>query len=101
MRFNPDISRERPWWQGGQPQRLRDAGVDLRPALPVGLLRSLVGRTDLRLHRKIVVVDAETAWTGSMNLVDPRFFKQGAGVGEWVDAMVRVGVPRYPRLPPP
>jgi cardiolipin synthase len=25
-----------------------------------------------------------------MNLVDPRFFKQEAGVGEWVDAMVRV-----------
>lgn len=25
-----------------------------------------------------------------MNLVDPRFFKQDSGVGEWVDAMVRV-----------
>jgi cardiolipin synthase len=25
-----------------------------------------------------------------MNLVDPRFFKQDAGVGEWVDAMVRI-----------
>jgi cardiolipin synthase len=25
-----------------------------------------------------------------MNLVDPRFFKQDAGVGEWVDAMVRL-----------
>ena len=24
-----------------------------------------------------------------MNLVDPRHFKQGAGVGEWVDAMAR------------
>ena len=23
-----------------------------------------------------------------MNLVDPRFFRQDAGVGEWVDAMV-------------
>jgi cardiolipin synthase len=25
-----------------------------------------------------------------MNLVDPRFFKQDSGVGQWVDAMVRV-----------
>ena len=25
-----------------------------------------------------------------MNLVDPRYFKKGAGVGEWVDAMVRL-----------
>jgi len=78
------------WWKSRQPQRLRDAGVHLRTALPVGVFRTLFGRTDLRLHRKIVVIDDKTAWTGSMNLVDPRFFKQEAGVGEWVDAMVRV-----------
>jgi len=80
----------RPWWKGRQPQRLRDAGVQLRAALPTGLMRTLIGRTDLRLHRKIVVIDGKVAWTGSMNLVDPRYFKQGSGVGEWVDAMVRV-----------
>ena len=64
--------------------------MELRAALPVGFFRSFIGRTDLRLHRKIVVVDGEVAWTGSMNLVDPSFFKQDAGVGKWVDAMVRV-----------
>ncbi len=84
-----DALGARPWWKGKQPQRLRDAGVQLRPALPTGLLRTLVGRTDLRLHRKIVVIDGVTAWTGSMNLVDPRYFKQDSGVGEWIDAMVR------------
>ena len=36
-----------------------------------------------------MVIDGRTAYTGgSLNMVDPRFFKQGAGVGEWVDAMV-------------
>jgi cardiolipin synthase len=85
-----DALGSRPWWKSDQPQRLRDAGVLLQPALPAGLLRSVIGRTDLRLHRKIIVVDGTVAWTGSMNLVDPRYFKQGAGVGEWVDAMVRV-----------
>ncbi len=84
-----DALGARPWWKGGQPQRLREAGVELRAALPVGLLRTVVGRTDLRLHRKIVVIDGAAAWTGSMNLVDPRYFKQDSGVGEWVDAMVR------------
>jgi cardiolipin synthase len=44
----------------------------------------------MRQHRKIVVVDSSVAWTGSMNLVDPRYFKQDSGVGEWVDAMVRI-----------
>lgn len=85
-----DALGARPWWRGTQPARLRAAGVDVRAALPVGLLRTLVGRTDLRLHRKIVVIDSQLAWTGSMNLVDPQFFKQGAGVGQWVDAMVRI-----------
>lgn len=79
-----------PWWKGVQPQQMRDAGVQLQVALPVGLFRTFVGRTDLRIHRKIVVVDAQVAWTGSMNLVDPLYFKQDAGVGEWVDAMVRL-----------
>jgi cardiolipin synthase len=85
-----DALGARPWWKSDRPRRLRDAGVDLLPALPVGFFRTLVGRTDLRLHRKIVVIDGQVAWTGSMNLVDPRFFKQDADVGQWVDAMVRL-----------
>ncbi len=85
-----DALGARPWWKSNQPKRLRDAGVQVQQALPVGLFRTFVGRTDLRVHRKIVIVDGELAWTGSMNLVDPRFFKQDSGVGEWVDAMVRV-----------
>lgn len=81
------------WWRCAEPDMLRGAGVQLRAALPVGIIRGLAGRTDLRLHRKIVVVDGRIAWTGSMNMVDPRFFKQNSGVGEWVDAMVRIAGP--------
>ena len=51
------------------------AGVTVATALPVGLWRSLVARGDLRLHRKIVVIDGELGYTGSLNLVDPRHFK--------------------------
>jgi cardiolipin synthase len=83
-----DAVGARPWWRGRQPQRLREAGVQVQPALPVNLLQVLISRNDLRLHRKIVVVDGRVAWTGSMNLVDPRYFKPGAG--PWVDAMVRL-----------
>jgi cardiolipin synthase len=74
-------------------RRMRDNGIDVVEALPVGLVRSLFVRVDLRLHRKIVVIDGSIAFTGSLNLVDPQFFKQGSGVGEWVDAMVRVTGP--------
>ncbi len=78
------------WWKTDQPKRLKDAGVKLNQALPVSFFRSLIDRTDLRLHRKIVVIDCKLAWTGSMNLVDPRCFKQESNVGEWVDAMSRL-----------
>lgn len=80
----------RPWWKSDQPGRLRAAGVNVRPALPAGLWQMIFSRNDLRLHRKIVIIDNDVAWTGSMNLVDPRYFKQEAHVGQWVDAMLRI-----------
>ncbi|MGD9947801.1 MAG: cardiolipin synthase [Desulfobulbus sp.] len=72
---------------------LRKAGVEIVEALPAGLIRALFVRIDLRNHRKIAVIDGEIAYTGSQNLVDPRFFKQKTGVGEWVDVMVRITGP--------
>ena len=74
-------------------QRLRDAGVALSAAMPTGPIRALFVRRDLRNHRKIAVIDDAIAYTGSQNLVDPRFFKRGAKVGQWVDAMVRITGP--------
>ncbi|MCA1685787.1 MAG: phospholipase D-like domain-containing protein, partial [Planctomycetia bacterium] len=58
--------------RGETPWRLRQGGVAVVAAMPVNLLRMVFVRFDLRLHRKIVVVDGEVAYTGSMNLVDPR-----------------------------
>jgi cardiolipin synthase len=78
---------------GKQAARLRSAGVMLQAALPAGLLRMLFVRFDLRMHRKIVVIDGEIAYMGSLNLIDPRYFKQDVGIGQWVDAMVRVRGP--------
>lgn len=74
-------------------KELRAAGIELVPALPTGLLRTLFVRRDLRNHRKIVIIDDVIAYTGSQNLVDPRFFKKESNVGEWVDAIVRVTGP--------
>lgn len=70
-------------------RRFRTAGIKVEAALPVGPIRTLFARADLRLHRKIVVIDGRCGYTGSMNLVDPRYFKTRAGVGEWIDAMLR------------
>ncbi len=55
-------------------------------------------RADLRLHRKIVVIDGALGYTGSLNLADPALFKQNAGVGQWVDAFARVRGPAVEAL---
>jgi cardiolipin synthase A/B len=81
------------WFKSHWPARFRRAGIEVTEALPIQVGRFQFRRADLRLHRKIFVVDGSVVWTGSMNLVDPRTFKQDSGVGEWVDAMVRVEGP--------
>ncbi len=72
---------------------MRNAGVEVVEALKVNLLRVFLRRMDLRQHRKMVLIDNYIAYTGSMNMVDPRFFKQDAGVGQWVDLMARMEGP--------
>ncbi|WP_434803007.1 cardiolipin synthase [Neisseria montereyensis] len=68
---------------------LRTEGVEVHIALPVGPLRTLFTRSDLRNHRKLLLIDEKIGYTGSYNLVDPKFFKQNSGVGQWVDVMMR------------
>jgi cardiolipin synthase len=66
------------------------AGVKLGRALRVGnpLLREIVGRIDLRNHRKIVVIDNRITYCGSQNCADPEFLTK-AKYAPWVDAMMR------------
>ncbi|MCW2473790.1 MULTISPECIES: cardiolipin synthase [unclassified Symbiopectobacterium] len=75
------------------PSQMRDAGIEVVEALKVNLFRAFLRRMDLRQHRKVILIDNRIAYTGSMNMVDPRFFKQDAGVGQWVDLMARIEGP--------
>ncbi|OTP90929.1 cardiolipin synthase [Gilliamella apicola] len=74
-------------------KRMREAGIIIIEALKVNLLRFMFRRLDLRQHRKVAIIDNYISYTGSMNIVDPRFFKQNKHVGEWVDIMVRMRGP--------
>lgn len=72
---------------------MRNAGIEVVEALKVNVFRVFLRRMDLRQHRKVVLIDNYVAYTGSMNMVDPRFFKQDAGVGQWIDMMARMEGP--------
>ncbi len=74
-------------------KRMRDAGVELIEVLKVNIFRMFLRRMDLRQHRKMVIIDTHIAYLGSMNLVDPRYFKQDSGVGQWIDLMIRITGP--------
>lgn len=74
-------------------KKMRDAGILIVEALQVNLLRFMFRRLDLRQHRKVAIIDNYISYTGSMNIVDPRYFKQNKRVGEWVDIMVRMSGP--------
>ena len=69
---------------------MHDAGVHTTVALPIGnlLLRPLLGRIDLRNHRKIVVIDDWITYCGSQNCADPEF-RIKAKYAPWVDALMR------------
>ena len=80
----------RSWIKGEQYRSLREAGVEIERTLKTGFVRALWERADVRNHRKIVVVDGCIGYTGSLNVTDCEIFGKEAGVGEWIDSMVRI-----------
>lgn len=69
---------------------MREAGAHVYASLPVpfGLGLFAGHRTDLRNHRKIIVVDGRTTWCGSQNCADPAFLPKRK-FAPWVDILIR------------
>ena len=89
-RFLADDIGSRGFLKSEWRDRLEAAGVVVVQSLEVGTLKSFSKRTDLRNHRKLIIIDLSIGYIGSNNLVDPVTFKQDADVGQWVDIMARV-----------
>jgi len=81
------------WLNSSWRKKFEVTGIQVIAALPIHFFNLPFQRSDLRLHRKVVLIDGEVCWTGSMNLVDPSRFKQELHIGKWVDAMVRLKGP--------
>jgi len=70
---------------------LRERGIIWQRMLPISLWPWAWLRPDLRNHRKLLVVDGDTAFTGSQNLIDAAYHKgrmERRGM-RWKDLMVR------------
>lgn len=79
--------------KGKKIKELRAAGVKIEEEMPAGFIKALFVRIDIRNHRKVVIIDGKVAYTGSQNMVDPAYFKQDSGIGQWIDTMVRIQGP--------
>ncbi|MBN2376189.1 MAG: cardiolipin synthase, partial [Sedimentisphaerales bacterium] len=75
---------------GGLGERMRQVGVEVREALPVGLFRRRMARIDLRNHRKVAVIDGRIGYAGSQNIVDASYGRKDM---LWHDLMVRLRGP--------
>ena len=75
-------------------EAMRNAGVRVAQALTIGnpIKRVLLGRIDLRNHRKIMVIDHRITYCGSQNCADAAFLPK-AKFAPWVDIMVRLTGP--------
>lgn len=75
-------------------RRMQAAGAECVRAFPWGnpLVSLLFQRLDLRNHRKIVVIDGTTAFTGSRNCADMAFAIKPR-YAPWVDVLMRVEGP--------
>lgn len=93
VRILLDYVGSRDFFKNENCRYMRENGIEITEALHVRLYRIFLRRIDLRQHRKIIIIDNEIAYTGSMNMVDPKFFKQKDNVGEWIDIMVRINGP--------
>jgi len=57
-------------------ERLTAAGVDWHWSLPLRPLSNAWNRPDLRNHRKLVVIDGRSAFTGSINMIDASYSRR-------------------------
>jgi len=98
VRILVDAVGSRGFLRSPQCAALRAAGAEVRAALPVWPLRALLYRFDLRMHRKTLIIDDRIGYVGSQNIADPKIFRNGAGFGQWVDAMARIEGPAVDSL---
>lgn len=76
-------------------KKLRGIGVEWRMMLPLAPWRGRFRRPDLRNHRKIIVIDGEVGFLGSLNIIDRSYLMNNhrrAG-RQWIDVMAELTGP--------
>lgn len=79
---------------------LQKTDIQFAPMLPLSISKRRFRRPDLRNHRKLLVVDGEIGFMGSMNLTEPGYNKPKNHRlnRQWVELMCRITGPAVAAL---
>ena len=72
-------------------ERMREAGIEIYPFQKV-LFYLLANRLNYRNHRKTIIIDGQTAFTGGINVCD-KYINNGAHKLFWRDTHLRIDGP--------
>ncbi|ARC54825.1 hypothetical protein AOQ88_00995 [Candidatus Riesia sp. GBBU] len=72
---------------------LRKYGIEIVESLRIRFFYIFIRRIDLRNHKKIVVIDNKISYVGSMNMIDPNYYKKKSKFGRWIDLVLRIEGP--------
>ncbi|MFI4846820.1 MAG: cardiolipin synthase [Candidatus Makana argininalis] len=70
--------------------KMKFSGIYIIKALNINIFNFFLKRCDIRQHRKIIIIDNDISYIGSMNMIDPKFFKKKNIFGKLIDIMVRM-----------
>ena len=76
-------------------KKLEQTAIEWHPMLPIQPLKGKWRRPDLRNHRKIVVVDGQIAFVGSLNMIDASYHnpKHERAGRKWRELVMQVSGP--------
>jgi cardiolipin synthase A/B len=76
-------------------KKLQQTAIEWHPMLPIQPLKGKWRRPDLRNHRKIVVIDGQTAYVGSLNMIDASYHnpKHERAGRKWRELVTRISGP--------
>ena len=74
--------------------------IDWHAMLPISLLHLRWRRFDLRNHRKMLLIDGEVAFMGSLNMIEPEYQQRAnhRSGRKWIDIMVELTGDIVPQL---
>ncbi|WMC18113.1 MAG: cardiolipin synthase [Enterobacteriaceae bacterium PSmelAO1] len=69
------------------PKIMRKAGIEIVEAFKINVFWVFLRRIDIRQHKKLILIDNNISYIGSMNMIDNNYYKNK--INKFIDIMIR------------